>query len=125
MVPMLDLPGLLKWWRELKPHWKWSIGLIGLAVVGAVTLLYTLMQRTIVDPVEKADKRAAAEEKTRAATESKIATKLREDVAEVKEDRDAAAEASTDAAVDLQRDLAEHPDALGDAMARVGRGDKP
>lgn len=122
---MLDLPGLLTWWKGLKPVWRWSVGLVPLVLIGLLLGVYALMQRRVVDPTEAADRRAREEEEKRAAALRSAEARLKTEVDSIK--RDAAAEDKKDdaAAVDMVQDLAEDPKKLVDAMRNVGRGGKP
>lgn len=125
MVPMLDLPGLLAWWKSLKPGWRWTVGLVPLVFIGAVVLLYKLMDRRVIDPTEVADRRALEEAERRAADLKAAEARLKVEVETVR--RNAAAEDKKDdaAAVDLAQDLAKDPEDLVGAMRNVGRGGKP
>lgn len=122
---MLDLPGLLTWWKSLKPGWRWTVGLVPLVLVGLLVGLYALMQRRTIDPVEKADKRAEDEEKKRADALKQAEVTLKAEVDAIR--REAVAEDKKDdaAAADMAEDLAKDPEALVDAMRNVGRGGKP
>jgi len=122
---MLDLPGLLTWWKSLKPGWRWTVGLVPLVLVGLLILLYSLMQRRTVDPVEAADKRAAAEEKKRAAALKEAEARLKSEVDNIKRTAEAEDKKDDAAVVDMAQDLAKDPGKLVDVMRDVGRGGKP
>lgn len=93
--------------------------------VGAVVLLYKLMDRRVIDPTETADRRAREEAERRAADLKAAEARLKAEVETVR--RNAAAEDKKDdaAAVDLAQDLAKDPEDLVGAMRNVGRGGKP
>jgi hypothetical protein len=122
---MLDLPGLLQWWKSLKPGWRWTVGLIPLVVVGLLIGVYALLDRRIIDPTEAADKRATDEEKKRAASLKDAGAKLKAGVETIRQSAVTEDKKDDAASADLAQDLAKDPKKLVDSMRNVGRGGKP
>lgn len=120
---MLELSGLLAWWKGLKPIWRYSVGILALVVIGGLVLIYKLMERRTVDPLEKADARAEKEQAKREEAVKAASENLKHDLDQIRTKADRMdAEDDRDATQQV-KELTSDRKALAEAAARVGRGE--